>query len=110
MSKHTKMKKYVFIISMIALIAISCKKEKQPEPIAPTPAVEQMYCVTFAHVPENGEPASAYDTVMRMCITGEQAQNMMGLAYPQDYQASWIAQGINEIYVPQPIADCSQCN
>ena len=104
------MRKHIFIITIIALIANSCKKEKEPEPIAPAPAVEQMYCVTFAHTPQSGEPASDYDTVMQMCITGEQAQNMMGLAYPEDYQASWLAQGINTIYVPRPIAACSLCN
>jgi hypothetical protein len=104
------MRKHIFIITIIALIANSCKKEKEPEPIAPAPAVEQMYCITFVHMPVNGEPNTAYDTVMRTCVTAEGGQGIMGLSYPEDYQASWLAQGINHIFVPQPVGDCIECN
>ncbi len=111
MSKHTKMKKILLLISMLALIAIGCKKEEQkevePAPVAPT---EQMYCITFVHMPVNGEPNTAYDTVMRTCVTAEGGQGIMGLDYPSDYQASWLAQGINHIFVPQPVGDCIECN
>lgn len=99
----------MLLVSIIAIVAISCKKEKTPQPATESVTI-QMYCLTFIHMKTIGEPDSIpqIDTVYRMCGDKNQVDVYKGVS-PNDYP-QWLKDlGANYAYIPKEIADCSEC-